>query len=143
MGYVPAKKNRYRFGRQGRLYLDPDVVAFMNDALIQIKKQTDSQFGDKPVWVEILFKCKDRFKSRDLDGMTTTIYDILQGGTKIKSGWRVINDDKQIIASKQKKVKANEEITKITIKEYKQNDKDDGSVGQLRSILGENTDDQA
>ncbi len=108
-GRALSKKNKYKQGRYG-WYKDKTVVDYNTLALLQIRKQ----FNKKnmlivPVSVYILFERMGR--DADLDGMTTTIYDILQQA-------KIIKNDSQIVYSEQLKVKAPDDITRVYVKKY-------------------------
>jgi len=91
IGKVPTKKNRYKISR-GRMYQDPEVTAWMDAAYYAIYYPA-RQIITVPCGLSILFKTDNR---SDLDGMTTTIFDLLQKA-------KVIKNDRQIVELTAKK----------------------------------------
>ncbi len=116
-GNCPVKKNQYQYTRKGGKswgYKPKKVVDYIESALWQLKQQKAKYEVTKmpienDVAVYLWFEIKERDK--DIDGMTTTIYDILQKA-------EIIKDDKLIVESESiKKKKQPEDITRILIQE--------------------------
>ena len=115
-GNCIVKKNQYKYTRKGGKswgYKPKNVVDFNESAILQIKTQLSKYtktvlpiYGEVSVY--LVFEIAGRDK--DLDGVTTTIYDILQQS-------EVIKNDNQITVSEQLKKKGDEDITHIYIKE--------------------------
>jgi len=116
-GAVVVKKNQYKYTRKGGKtwgYKPKNVVDFIDSALLQLKTQIRKYqktplpiYGDVAVylWFDIMGRDKD------IDGMTTTILDILQTAEVIK------NDSQIIIAEQIKNLECKEDLTKIYVKE--------------------------
>jgi len=112
-GRVVVKKNLYKQGR-GHWYKPKGVVSYIDSAILQIKMQRGKkhiEIYEKDVSVYLLFERAKR--DADLDGMTTTIYDILQQA-------KIIKNDSQIVHSEQFKTKAADDLTRVYIKEYEE-----------------------
>ena len=116
-GSVVVKKNQYKYTRKGGKswgYKPKNVVDFIESALLQLKTQIRKYqktplpiYGDVAVylWFDIMGKDKD------LDGVVTTILDIIQTSEIIK------NDSQVVILESIKTLECKEDLTKIYIKE--------------------------
>ena len=97
-GNCIVKKNQYKYTRKGGKswgYKPKNVVDYIDSALLQLEVQIRKYqktslpiYGDVAVylWFDIMGKDKD------IDGMTTTIYDILQKAEVIKNDNQITDD---------------------------------------------------
>lgn len=115
-GSCPVKKNQYKYTvRNGKLwgYKPKNIISYIESALWQLKSQK-KKYEVTPlpicskVSVFLLFEIAGRDK--DIDGMTTTIYDVLQQA-------EIIKNDSQITQAEQIKKKGKEDLVKIYVKE--------------------------
>lgn len=89
-GRVPSKKNNYRRGVSGRMFVADKTAADIDALLWQLKRVTKIHFGwpmTKPLSITLkFFVHADR---QDLDNMITTMLDVLQKGGVIKNDRQV------------------------------------------------------
>jgi Holliday junction resolvase RusA-like endonuclease len=88
-GEMPSKKNNYKRGAHGRLYIPENVQGVLDDFLWQLKKHRQKKPFTGRISLYAIFYCKDPLK-QDGDNMGTTLQDLLQ-----KAG--VIENDKFIM----------------------------------------------
>lgn len=92
-GSIPSKKNRWSVGKGGQVYIPGDVKKELDDFLWQIKSAKNRNRIAKPLEgklkIELAFHGKENFK-KDLDNMSTTVFDLLQKG-------EIIKNDKDIV----------------------------------------------
>lgn len=88
LGVMVSKKNRWRVGKGGQVYIPGDVQKELDDFLIQLKGVKNKNRLTKPfegkLRVEVMFSGKDNYK-KDVDNMTTTLFDLLQKAEFIKN----------------------------------------------------------
>ena len=109
-GKVPSKKNAYLIGR-GRLYLKQSVKDFIEYAIVQcvsIRNKRKLKTLEVGISVDMDFFTTSK---ADLDGMVTTILDVLQSAKIIKSDKDVI----RIEATKEPSHKKKEDYTQVTL----------------------------
>lgn len=90
-GEMPSKKNQWKHGAGGQVYIPKDTMSQIDDFLWQIRNIRTRQFitgsiEEKRLRVSVQFYSDEE---KDLDNKYTTLQDILQ-----KSG--LIKNDKQI-----------------------------------------------
>ena len=112
-GKCPSKKNQYKQGR-GHWYKPKEVNDFIESALWQIKGQMATKEKIKKLLpikgnVGVYFMFEMIGRDRDIDGMTTTILDVLQSAG-------IFNNDAQVVDVGAIKYKGKEDLTKIFIK---------------------------
>ncbi len=86
-GVVPSKKNSWKRGRAGNVYIPEQVAADINALVIQAKTQRHrlplASIAGSKLMVHAQFKAPAEIK--DLDNMFTTILDVLQKAGVIKN----------------------------------------------------------
>lgn len=89
---MPSKKNAWRRGSEGQVYIPAGVKKSIDDFLWQIKGTRNRPQSPVvgPVKISLSFMVKSHSR-RDLDNMVTTALDILQKA-------RVIENDKDIVS---------------------------------------------
>ena len=108
IGKVISKKNLWKPSRYGGIYPDRKINEFVDSAYIQIKQQLKSwQPIEAPVAIDVCFMADDR---NDLDGMLTSILDLLENV-------KIIKNDRQVrrVNARREKVKAKDAKTFINI----------------------------
>lgn len=93
-GTCPAKKNLWKRGKSGRMYLNDDVRAQIDTLTVQ----AESQWGREPLEhpdMEVRFYVAT--KRRDRDGMFTTVLDCLQAAGVLRNDNLAHNNGKTVL----------------------------------------------
>ena len=89
IGNIPSKKNRWRRGANGNVYIPPEVKSELDDFLWQLKKPK-ADLGPA-IESEVVIRCIFAGQmAKDLDNMTTTLLDLLQSAEIIKNDRQVV-----------------------------------------------------
>lgn len=92
-GEMPSKKNRWKVGKGGQVFIPKDVKSELDDMLWQLKSVRSKNVSEpiaEPIKVEVIFYGQYR---KDLDNMTTTLLDLLQKSEIIKNDKEVLHID--------------------------------------------------
>lgn len=103
-GEMLSKKNNWRRGRYGNVYLDAKNQARVDEFIWQIKQQKLPKLAGK-IKVNVIFKIR---RDKDIDNMLGSLFDILTAA-------EVIIDDRNIIDVEAIKVKQREPETIVKL----------------------------
>lgn len=117
-GHIPVKKNKWKYGRNGRVYKPQECVDFEEnvrwEVIAQRIKNIDHLVTDEGIQIEAIFITGG--KERDLDGMMTTIIDALQDAGVFendKKVLRIVGYKNHLNSRKPKEEKAHITITAL------------------------------
>ena len=105
-GDIPAKKNLWKRGARGGMYISADTKKQLDDFLYQLKKFRPARPIESPC--EVKMEIFTRTMRADGDGIMTTIFDLLQ-----KAG--VIKNDRWIVDFSVRRRKADKSVAFIEI----------------------------
>lgn len=111
---MPSKKNAWKRGKNGQVFIPKKMKEDLNDFLIQLNPiRGRERIPDDGLLGHLEISRKFHFKrDADLDNMTTTLLDLLQAG-------RIIKNDKNVIdlISKKWPKKTNYPFVEVWIKQ--------------------------
>ena len=110
-GKIPSKKNRWSVGRGGRVYIPEDVKSELDGLLFVLNGVRSKNRIKEPIEgdikIELVFHGKENYR-KDLDNLSTTVFDLLQKA-------RIIKNDKDVVCMFAMKFNIGENGCEVTL----------------------------